>query len=96
MTIARLLPERKVNVLLNTCVKAIRADGVVVAGKDGKETVLKADTVITAFGTRPDRTVVDAFAAKYPQKVVIIGDCGKVGKTANAIRDGYYAALALR
>lgn len=96
MTIDRLLRERSVNVLLNTCVKAIRNDGVVVAGQDGKEKTLPADTVITAFGTRPDQTLVEAFEKKYPEKIVIIGDCNKVGKTGNAIRDGYYAALGLR
>ncbi len=96
MTIDRLLKERKVNVLLNTRVMAIRPDGVVVADKDGRESTLPADTVITAFGTRSDRALPDALEKKYPQKLVLIGDCNKVGKTSAAIRDGYYAAMALQ
>ena len=96
ITIDRLLRERKVKVLLNTCVKAVTPDGVTVEDQDHHKTVLPADTVITAFGTRPDRSLVESFEEKYPGKIVVIGDCNKVGKTANAIRDGYYAAMGLR
>lgn len=96
MSIDRLLKERSVIVLLNTRVETIRADGVVVTDQNGAESTLPADTVITAFGTRPNRTLVDTLEEKYPEKLVIIGDCNKVGKTSNAIRGGYYAALALR
>ena len=80
----------------NTKVMSVTAEGVQVVDFEGKEQFLNGKTMITAFGTVPDRTVVDAVEAKYPTKVAVIGDCNKVGKTAAAIRDGYYAAMALQ
>lgn len=55
-----------------------------------------ADNVITAFGQRPNHTLADAIADKYPLKTTLIGDCQKTSKAGNAIREGYYAAMALQ
>ncbi len=95
-TIIRLLDELNINVMKNTKVMSVTTEGVKVVDSEGKEQFLNGQTMITAFGTVPDRTVVDAVEAKYPTKVAVIGDCNKVGKTAAAIRDGYYAAMALQ
>lgn len=96
MSIDRLLKERQVDLKLNMRVVEIQPDGVVVVDQNGSESKIPADTVITAFGTRPDKTMVNAIEDKYPTKITVIGDCNKVGKTANAIRDGFYAAMALK
>ena len=96
MSIDRLVKERGINVLTNTKVTGVKADGVNVVDADGNEKFLKADTVITAFGQVPDNALVKALEEKYPAKVTVIGDCGKVGKAGTAIRDGYYAAMALQ
>ena len=95
-SILRLLDELNINLMKNTKVMSVTADGVKVVDADGNEQFIKGDTMITAFGTVPDRAVVDAVEKKYPTKVAVIGDCNKTGKTATAIRDGYYAAMALQ
>lgn len=96
MSIDRLIAEKGIKVLRKTTVRSISADGVLVEDSDGNEQLLRAKTVITAFGQKPDRTMADAIEKQYPLKLTIIGDCNKVGKAGTAIRDGYYAAMALQ
>ena len=33
---------------------------------------------------------------KYPTKTTVIGDCHEPAKAGNAIREGFYAAMALQ
>lgn len=62
---------------------------------DGKEEFLPADTVISAFGLRPNAEIANAVRAKYPKKTWVIGDCETIGNIGNAVRGGYYAAMSL-
>lgn len=96
ISLDRLLAEYKVNILTNTKVTGITEEGVKVQNADGNEEIIKADSVVTAFGQRPNSGLAEAIADKYPMKTTLIGDCQKTSKAGNAIREGYYAAMALQ
>ena len=63
--------------------------------ENGKEKHLAADTVISAFGMRPNTVLADSLKEKYPMKTRAIGDCYKLGKIGEAVREGFYAASSL-
>lgn len=96
ISIERMFKENNVKVLTNTKVTSMVKEGVEVRNSDGALEVLQADVVITAFGQKPNNTISDAIADKYPLKTTLIGDCQKVSKAGSAIREGFYAAMALQ
>ena len=73
-------------------VAAITATGVVVALVGGTTVELPADTVVVAFGLRPDPAVVepllDVVAESY-----LVGDCRQVGKILTANHDAFNVAV---
>ena len=96
ISIDRMLDEYKVNILTSTKVTGITEEGVKVENADGSSQILPAETVITAFGQKPNSELAETIADKYPLKTTLIGDCKKVAKAGNAIREGFYAAMALQ
>lgn len=74
-------------------IKEITPSGVVIDGPDGEETI-PADTVISAFGMKPQNEFVDAICEKYPTTSVI-GDCISVGQVGEAVRGGFFAAWSI-
>lgn len=96
ISIDRLLAEYKVTILTGTKVVGVEENGVVVEKPEGTQAVIPADTIITAFGQKPNACIAEAIASKYPLKTTLIGDCQKVSKAGNAIREGFYAAMALQ
>lgn len=94
ITLFNKLAENNVTLMTNTKVLSISKDGVEVETEEGNKT-LKADTVINAFGMRPDLTTVDVIKSKYHTKTRVVGDSNKLGKIGEAIRDGFYAATSL-
>lgn len=44
---------------------------------------------------RPNTTLSDLLKEKYPMKTRTIGDCDKLGKIGEAVREGFYAASSL-
>ena len=95
ITLFRKLAENNVKLMTNTKVVSIKEDGVEVQLEDGTIQVIKADTVISAFGMRPVLTAVDAVKAKYHTKTRTVGDSNRLGKIGEAVRDGFYAATSL-
>lgn len=87
-SLLRLLSEHGVRILTGHCVKEIRTDGIIVKGPGGREVVIEADTVITAFGMLPDDTLARAIQSKWPE-VHLIGDCVKPAKIGDAVRAGF-------
>ncbi len=85
---------RKNNVCLKTGFsgKAITGEGILVADKDGNETLIAADTVINAVGYRPNEEMFLKLANSAPI-VQRIGDCRRTGKVTNAMADGHYLAM---
>ena len=69
----------KVPVHLETGLKAINDNGVVVADKSGKEFTISADSVILSVGYRP------APLAQKAKNIHIVGDAGKVGNLRTVI-----------
>ncbi|HWQ77835.1 MAG TPA: FAD-dependent oxidoreductase [Anaerovoracaceae bacterium] len=95
ISINRLLNQYDVGQLVNTKVVGVNAEGVEVETAEGIS-VIPADVVIAAFGQAMDLKLAEAIETKYPAKTTIIGDCVKPGKAGNAIRGGFYAAMALQ
>ena len=69
----------KVPVHLESSVCRIDSDGVVIKGKDGGESKISADTVITSIGYKPSPV------AKKSGKVHIVGDASSVGNLRTVI-----------
>ncbi len=91
----RMLAENDVTLLTDSKVVAIEPNGVVIDKKDGSRETVEADTVITAFGQKADTTLSNAIKAKYNIKTTVVGDAEKVAKVGEAIRTGFYAAMAV-
>jgi hypothetical protein len=87
------LRENGVNILTGAIVTEIREDGVTVREKDKtSQRLIQADTVIAAFGAKPQSGHLQILSGV---KTFFVGDCNKVGKIAGAISDGYFAALSI-
>ena len=89
------LNQLNVKMMTSTKVVSIDETGLTIEREDGSREHLNADTVISAFGMRPEMTTVDAIKAKYHIKTRAVGDSNKLGKIGDAVRDGFYAALSL-
>ena len=76
-------------------VTSVQDDGVHVRMADGKTDVIPADTVVTAFGMRPNRTLAEQIQQKHHIKTRIVGDSDQIGKVGTAIRGGFFAAMDL-
>lgn len=95
ISIDRLLNEYGVEQLTSTKVIGITDDGVEVE-HEGEKRVIPADVIVAAFGRGRSLELADAVQNEYPTKTVIIGDCMKPAKAGSAIREGFYAAMALK
>ncbi|KAF5045423.1 Cinnamate reductase [anaerobic digester metagenome] len=92
--IAQVIKDKEIDVLTSHTVKRIVEDGVVIADADGYEKILKADTVITAFGIRPNQKPAHEIRDIYPN-AILIGDCVNVKTIGVAIHEGFKRALTL-
>lgn len=91
MALMSLLPAHGVNILTGHKVKEFRPDGVLAQKSDGSEVLIKADTVITAFGMVAKREQAEAIQTMY-YDVRVIGDCAKPGRVGDAIRAAFFTA----
>lgn len=91
----RMLQEQKIEVYTGTKVEKVEGKNVHILGENGSRKVLEADTVISAFGMRPDRSLADELEKKYGWKVRSVGDCSRIGRVGLAVRDGYFAGSTL-
>ena len=87
------LEDNGVKQMTSTKILEITPNGVKVDGPNGEE-FIEADTVISAFGTRPNNGYVKAICDKYPTTQVV-GDCEKIGQVSDAVRGGFFAAYSL-
>jgi 2-enoate reductase len=92
ITLLRQLAEQGVRILTGHKVTSIDSSGLVAAGIDGDVRV-DADTVIAAFGVRPNSTLSAALEGR--ENVMSVGDCVKPAKVGDAINAGFMAALAV-
>ena len=87
-----MIKDNHIQVLTSARVVEITADGVVVE-KNGRQTI-HADHILVAVGLKPNRTLGDQLQ-EMGVPVVVVGDCGKVGKIYDAIHSGYKAGLRI-
>ncbi len=86
--------DGKVNCLMRTRCLAFTKDGVMVADKVGKESLLPCDTALLAVGMKSNRADVEALREKFGfGHFRDIGDCYKVETVRQAIHQGYFAAM---
>lgn len=95
ISVDRLLNEYGVEQLTSTKVIGITDEGVEVE-HEGAKRVVPADVIVSAFGRSRNLELADAIQNAYPTKTTIIGDCMKPAKAGPAIREGFYAAMALK
>lgn len=88
------LEENHVKILTGSRIQSVTEEGIFVVGPDGEKLFIEADTVISAFGTRPNNTIANRIADRYPT-AAIIGDCKKIGQVGDAVRAGFFAAYAI-
>jgi 2,4-dienoyl-CoA reductase-like NADH-dependent reductase (Old Yellow Enzyme family)/thioredoxin reductase len=74
-------------------VLAFTGKGVEVESEKGK-TVLEADTMIMAFGSRPNSAVAKEIMDKYTT-AMSIGDCVSIGQIGEAVRGGFFAGWSI-
>lgn len=89
----RRLAGAGVTVLTGHTVRAIDEDGVLVHSADGTRR-LTADTVVTAFGLRPNSSLAGPGVLEDP-RVHVIGDCVEPAKVGDAVHAGFLAAMAI-
>ncbi len=89
----RTLMEAGVTVLTGRTIRAIDDDGVLADGPEGRLRI-PADTVVTAFGVRPNTALVGRGELEDP-RVHVIGDCVEPGDVAEAVHAAFVTAAAL-
>jgi len=86
------LAEHNVRLYLNSTVKEVLADGLII-GRDGREEKIGPfDTVILAVGVEPCNDLRSKLEGKAVQ-LITIGDALSPRKALEAIREGYLAGL---
>ncbi|NLV37407.1 MAG: FAD-dependent oxidoreductase [Clostridiaceae bacterium] len=88
------LADYKVKQLTGHTVKEITSGYVLATDRQGLEQKIPADTVITAFGMRPNSEPANRIAEKY-STTAIIGDCDKVYQISKPVREGFFAAWSI-
>lgn len=84
----QLLARANVETLTETSVLAITDEGITIADKHGKESTLKADTVVLAAGMESKDKLSEALAGE----VHAIGDCVEPRRVINAIWEAFRTA----
>jgi 2,4-dienoyl-CoA reductase-like NADH-dependent reductase (Old Yellow Enzyme family)/thioredoxin reductase len=83
-----------IKVMTNTKGKAVEQDGLLCTSPEGKEALLKADTIVCAVGQKALTPVVDQLRDTVPE-FYFVGDCVKPQKITEAVTAGYDAAVDL-
>lgn len=91
----RMLQEQDIDIYTGCRVEQVEEGRVHIVDKDDNSRILEADTVISAFGMRPDHALADALEQKYGWKVRTVGDCSRIGRVGLAVREGYFAGSTL-
>lgn len=94
MSLFRELAMNKVTLLPGNKVVSFDDTGVNV-NKDGEIIHIDADTCVNAFGNTPNSKVVADIKRVYPYNTRAVGDCDRVNKVGEAIRNAFYAASSI-
>lgn len=88
------LEDYNVKAYTGHTIQEISQEGVKAVDSEGKEVVLPADTVISAFGMKARKDLANEIAKKYPT-TAIVGDCKEVAQIGGAVRGGFFAAWSI-
>ncbi len=89
----RRLIEAGVTVLTGRTIRAVDDEGVLADGPEGRLRI-PADTVVSAFGIRPNTALVGCDHLEDP-RVHVIGDCVEPGDVGEAVHAAFLTAAAL-
>lgn len=89
------LNENHVTVLTGHKITEIKENGVVAVDSNGEEKFIEADTVIAAFGMRPNSEIAQKICNKYQSIVRLVGDCEKIRTIEGAERTGFFAGWGI-
>jgi NADPH-dependent 2,4-dienoyl-CoA reductase/sulfur reductase-like enzyme len=87
------LEENKAGIYTSSKVKKINPDSVIIE-REGKEIVLKCDSVVIAIGSRPDNELAKKLEDEGID-IEIIGDAKKAGRALEGILDGFEVGYGL-
>jgi 2,4-dienoyl-CoA reductase-like NADH-dependent reductase (Old Yellow Enzyme family)/thioredoxin reductase len=71
----------------------ITPKGIKVAGKDGLESFIEADTVVYAVGMKAFSDRAFSLCDAAPKQYFLVGDCVSPRKVKQAVHEGYHAAM---
>ncbi len=82
------LKRMGVKILTSTLAQAIKPDGVVITGSDGKMDLLPADSIVIAVGSSPENGLYEELLDEVAE-VHLVGDAKRVRTALEAIREGF-------
>nr|WP_288827575.1 FAD-dependent oxidoreductase [uncultured Clostridium sp.] len=95
LTIFRLIKELEINLIFNSSLIEVNAEGVVYTDAVGKKNTIPCDTAINALGMKVLKDEIEELFAVIPESY-IIGDCsGKKMTIGNAVLDAFTIAADL-
>ncbi len=93
LTLLRELDKAGIAIYTGYFVTAISPEGVTTSHQGGEQ-ILPADSVVAAFGVRPDKSLAEELTRR-DIAFEEVGDCVRPAKVGEAINGGYLAAMAL-
>jgi 2,4-dienoyl-CoA reductase-like NADH-dependent reductase (Old Yellow Enzyme family)/thioredoxin reductase len=92
VALERMLARSKVRIMVNTPVKRINKEEVIIEDKKGKESSMPADTIILATGRDPVCELEEELRGKVSE-VHCVGDCISPRRILAAIHEGFGASM---
>src|SRR5690625_3591033 len=90
-----MLDEYGVEKFTSHKVLSFEDDGVLAQNIEGEKILIEADTVINAFGMKPNAERAKEIRGRYYHKTRFIGDNIDIGKVGTAVRSGFFAAQSI-
>jgi len=91
MMLLELLVANNVNILTNTGIQEVIAEGAIISNEIFKKRTIKADTVVLALGLKPDDKLYESLRRKVVH-LHALGDCREPRNIMGAIWDSYEVA----
>lgn len=89
----RMAMSKGVRIMGSTSLSGMTAEGAVVTDAEGKETVLKCDTLALSLGVKKRTELTERFE-RICGRVYFAGDCvNRQGNITTAVREGFFAAM---
>jgi NADPH-dependent 2,4-dienoyl-CoA reductase/sulfur reductase-like enzyme len=88
----KLLNDHDVRFIGDNRVVEFTNDGVVIEDRNWRRRELKADTIVTAFGTQSDKALIDELSSVVLDSYVV-GDCNEIGTIKSANASAYCLAV---